>query len=93
MPDYYDYVLVLVPVAFVGFSAGFVAGGVDHLLAMGLGAAAGCLVVGHALFVNGPAVAADEGRTAAGPAQSRASTSTPPPGSASVHDAAPPGAD
>jgi hypothetical protein len=54
MPDYYDYVLAFVPVALVGITAVLGAAGVDLLVAIPVGAAAASLVVGHALFVNGP---------------------------------------
>jgi hypothetical protein len=54
MPDYYDYVLGFVPLALVGITALLSAVGVDHLVAIPVGAAAAGLAVGHALFVNGP---------------------------------------
>jgi len=58
MTSYYDYVLGLVPVTLVGITAVLDAAGFDHLLAVSVGAGAAALVVGHALFVNGPVPAA-----------------------------------
>jgi hypothetical protein len=66
MTGYYDYVLGLIPGALVGITALLDAAGVDPLVAMPVGAAVAALVVGHALFVNGPV---------AGDGEARASTS------------------
>ncbi|WP_251328352.1 hypothetical protein [Haloplanus pelagicus] len=67
MPNYYDYVLGLVPVALVGITGALRAAGVDPMAAIPVGAAVAALVVGHALFVNGPVVAdgTRSGRSAA----------------------------
>ncbi|MFB6101565.1 MAG: hypothetical protein ABEJ73_03270 [Haloplanus sp.] len=54
MIGYYDYVLGLVPFALVGLPGALVAAGVDFLTAVPVGATVASLVVGHALFVNGP---------------------------------------
>jgi len=54
MVEYYDYVLGLVPVTLVGITALLHAIGVATLVAVPAGAAVSSLVVGHALFVNGP---------------------------------------
>jgi hypothetical protein len=54
MAEYYDYVLGLVPLALVGITALLHVIGVATLVAVPAGAAVASLVVGHALFVNGP---------------------------------------
>jgi hypothetical protein len=54
MVGYYDYVLGLVPVTLVGLTAALVARGVAFTVAAPIGAGAAALIVGHALFVNGP---------------------------------------
>jgi hypothetical protein len=59
MIDYYDTVLVLIPLTFAGVGGVLVAGGVARLAAVAIGAAAAALLVTHALFVNGPVAAAD----------------------------------
>lgn len=54
MTGYYDYVLGLIPGAFVGITALLGVAGVDRLVAMPVGAAVAAVIAGHALFVNGP---------------------------------------
>jgi len=54
MVDYYDYVLGLVPLALLGVTGVLSAAGVDTFVALPVGATTAGLVVGHALFVNGP---------------------------------------
>jgi hypothetical protein len=69
MVGYYDYVLGVVPLALVGITAALRAVGVESLVAIPVGAAAASLVVGHALFVNGPvdrAVGETPGRSSTG---------------------------
>lgn len=54
MTGYYDYVLGLIPLALLGISALLSIAGVPMTKAVPVGACVACLVVGHALFVNGP---------------------------------------
>lgn len=54
MVEYYDYVLGLVPLALVGLTALLHVIGVATLVAIPVGATVASLVVGHALFINGP---------------------------------------
>ncbi|WP_425498927.1 hypothetical protein [Haloplanus halophilus] len=61
MTGYYDYVLGLVPVTLVGITAVLAAVGVGYLTAVSVGAAAAALVVGHAMFVNGPVAPEESG--------------------------------
>lgn len=65
MPEYYDYVLVLIPVALVGVTVGLGAVGVDPMAALPVGAAAASAVTGHALFVNCPVDSGSERRSRA----------------------------
>jgi hypothetical protein len=52
--EYYDYVLGLVPLALVGITAVLHVIGVATLVAIPVGSVVASLVVGHALFINGP---------------------------------------
>jgi hypothetical protein len=54
MVGYYDYVLGLVPLTLLGLTGLFVLVGLELTTAVPLGASVSGLVVGHALFVNGP---------------------------------------
>lgn len=54
MTGYYDYVLGLIPLALLGITALLSIVGVPLTMAVPVGASVACLVVGHALFVNGP---------------------------------------
>ena len=54
MTGYYDYVLGLIPLTLLGLTAILVVGGLELTTAVPLGAGVSGLVVGHALFVNGP---------------------------------------
>ncbi|MFC4359059.1 hypothetical protein ACFO0N_14005 [Halobium salinum] len=54
MTGYYDYVLGLIPVAMLGITAVLTLVGFSLSLAVPVGASASALVIGHALFVNGP---------------------------------------
>lgn len=54
MPGYYDYVLVLIPLAMFTIIGLLTAFGWSLLTATPVGAAVSTLVVGHALFVNAP---------------------------------------
>jgi len=60
MPGYYDYVLGAIPVVLLGLTAILTAAGLSLTLAVPASAAASLLVVGHALFVNGPVDASVE---------------------------------
>jgi hypothetical protein len=73
MPEYYDYVLGLIPLALVGVSALFFVGGLALTSAVSAGGVAAVSLVGHALFVRGPtdepasAVIEDASATREGP--------------------------
>jgi hypothetical protein len=54
MTGYYDYVLGLIPVAMFGITAALSVLGLSLAAAVPVGAGVSALVVGHALFVNGP---------------------------------------
>ena len=62
MIGYYDCVLGLVPAALVGLTAALVAHGFAFTVAVPVGAGAAALIVGHALFVNGPVSPSASGR-------------------------------
>ncbi|AUV82176.1 hypothetical protein C2R22_11385 [Salinigranum rubrum] len=55
MAGYYDYVLGIIPLTLLGLTAALVVVGLELTTAVPLGAGVSGLVVGHALFVNGPA--------------------------------------
>ena len=65
MTDYYDYVLGLIPVALFGISAALSVVGISLTTAVPLAASVAVLVVGHALFVNGPVETPTDDRTPA----------------------------
>lgn len=54
MTGYYDYVLGLIPLALFGLSAALGVAGLSLTTAVPVGAGVALLLVGHALFVNGP---------------------------------------
>jgi len=54
MPEYYDYVLGLIPVALVGVSGLLSLGGLGRTAAVSAGGLLAVALVGHALFVNAP---------------------------------------
>jgi len=54
MPEYYDYVLGLIPVALVGVSGLLWLGGLGRTAAVSAGGLLAVALVGHALFVNAP---------------------------------------
>lgn len=56
MTGYYDYVLALIPGVLVGVTAMLTLFGTPLRPALFAGSGASLLVVGHALFVRGPAV-------------------------------------
>lgn len=65
MTGYYDYVLGLIPVAMLGITALLTFVGFSLSLAVPVGASVSALVIGHALFVNGPVAPAPEPATTA----------------------------
>jgi len=54
MTGYYDFILGLIPLALVGVTAVLNVAGLAVTMAVPLGAGVAVLLVGHALFVNGP---------------------------------------
>ena len=54
MVGYYDYVLGLIPLTLLGLTGLLLVTGMGLTTAVPLGAGVSGLVVGHALFVNGP---------------------------------------
>lgn len=67
MTGYYDVVLGLIPVSFVGVSAALLAVGFALTTAVSLASVAGVALMGHAMFVNGPVSdrSSDTGETTA----------------------------
>ncbi|WP_152040847.1 hypothetical protein [Salinigranum salinum] len=59
MVGYYDYVLGLIPLTLLGLTGLLVLTGIGLTTAVPLGAGVSGLVVGHALFVNGPVAPTD----------------------------------
>jgi membrane-bound ClpP family serine protease len=57
MPNYYDLVLGLIPLSLAGLTALFLLGGLSMSLSVPLASIAAIGVIGHAMFVNGPATA------------------------------------
>lgn len=54
MTGYYDYILGLIPLALLGITALLSVVGFPLAQAVPVGAGASVLLIGHALFVNGP---------------------------------------
>lgn len=54
MIGYYDYILGLIPTALLGITAVLLVAGLPLTVAVPGGASVSALLVGHALFVNGP---------------------------------------
>jgi len=54
MSNYYDVILGLIPLAFLGIAGGLTVTGFTLTTAVTFAGLAGVLLVGHALFVNGP---------------------------------------
>jgi hydrogenase/urease accessory protein HupE len=54
MPEYYDYVLGLIPVSVAGISAALLGLGLSLTVAVPLSLLAAIGLIGHAMFVNGP---------------------------------------
>ena len=54
MAGYYDLILGLIPLAFVGVTGALVLGGIGLTAAVPLGALVSLALVIHGMFVNGP---------------------------------------
>jgi hypothetical protein len=77
MVGYYDYVLGLVPLTLLGLTGLLFVGGLQLTTAVPLGAGVSGLVVGHALFVNGPVDPTEITHQAAPVEAAEASTAVP----------------
>ncbi|RQG90577.1 hypothetical protein [Natrarchaeobius chitinivorans] len=67
MTGYYDIVLGLIPVALLGITAALTLVGLSMTTAIPIGAFVAMGIIGHAMFVNTPADASDEARSARPP--------------------------
>lgn len=54
MTGYYDYVLGVIPLALLGITAALSVVGLPLAMAVPAGGGVSALVIGHALFINGP---------------------------------------
>lgn len=54
MANYYDLILGIIPVTLLGTSTGLHAAGVSITTAVAIGGFTAAILVGHALFINGP---------------------------------------
>ena len=54
MAGYYDFVLASIPVSLIGIAALLVGVGWHPVAAVPVGAGSSAVLIGHALFVNGP---------------------------------------
>jgi len=54
MTGYYDLILGLIPASFLGTTGLLFAAGIDLMSALPVAGVIAVLLVGHALFVNGP---------------------------------------
>ena len=77
MMGYYDYVLGLIPLTLLGLTGLLVLSGMGVTTAVPLGAGVSGLVVGHALFINGPVDATETAGTTM-PAQPEMADTTAP---------------
>ncbi|RBI61826.1 hypothetical protein DMJ13_14170 [halophilic archaeon] len=68
MTRYYDFILGLIPLALVSVTAALNVVGVALSTAVPLGAGVSVLLVGHALFVNGPVDTASSSSSSPGSA-------------------------
>lgn len=68
MTRYYDYVLGLIPAALFGVTIALYVFGIPLTSAVPVGGAVSALLVGHALFVNGPVDAPRDAPARSGPA-------------------------
>ncbi|SIR86858.1 hypothetical protein SAMN05421858_4189 [Haladaptatus litoreus] len=60
MTGYYDLILGLIPLALIGVTGIVSAAGLSLTAAVPVGATVSVLLIGHALFVNGPVASASE---------------------------------
>jgi hypothetical protein len=77
MAGYYDYVLGLIPLTLLGLTSILVVGGLGLTTAVPLGAGVSGLVVGHALFVNGPVAPTETPQQPPAAEPANANTTTP----------------
>ena len=54
MSYYYDAILGLIPLALLGVAGGLYVLGLPFTFATAIGATTAALMIGHAMFVNGP---------------------------------------
>lgn len=54
MTGYYDYVLALIPVSFLGVASAGILAGLDPMMSVPLGGLVAIGLIGHAMFVNNP---------------------------------------
>ncbi|WP_380674578.1 hypothetical protein [Salinigranum sp. GCM10025319] len=76
MVGYYDYVLGLIPLTLLGLTGLLLVTGMGLTTAVPLGAGVSGLVVGHALFVNGPVDPTDVTTATTAPAADPADVTT-----------------
>lgn len=63
MTGYYDYVLGIIPLALLGITAALSIVGFPLTMAVPIGAGVAGLVIGHALFINGPVTSSPSKQT------------------------------
>lgn len=63
MTGYYDLILGLIPVAFFGTTGALFVAGISLMSALPVAGLIAVLLVGHALFINGPVDAATAQQT------------------------------
>lgn len=56
MTRYYDVVLALIPLALVGIGGALLLAGVQQPIAVSAAGTTAVVLIGHAIFVNGPVV-------------------------------------
>ena len=69
MTGYYDLILGLIPLALIGVTGAVSAAGLSLAVAVPVGATVSVLLIGHALFVNGPVASAPEPTSTTPPLQ------------------------
>ncbi|SEQ05402.1 hypothetical protein [Natrinema salaciae] len=67
MTGYYDIVLGLIPVALFGITAALTVVGISLTAAVPFGSLVAMGIIGHAMFVNTPADASDDAKSARPP--------------------------
>jgi len=58
--DYYDFVLVAIPVTMIGLTGALAVAGLPFEVALAVASALAAAVVGHALFVRAPVARHDD---------------------------------